>query len=135
MLDIVAELDTEIGEIKKNTNRGITKFNTILIELSKKYANAKKGYIDLDTAYDISIIKSKRAREATLITEWQKRITDAELVRFAETDLMNDYKAKKEKFAEKEYLETIVTTYVNWANWYKFDIKSDTKMSSFMKWA
>ena len=135
MLTIIDELDTEILEIGKNTNRGISLYNTILIKLTKKYAEAKQDYINADTAYDISMLKKKVEKEALLITDWAKRITDAELVRYAEVALMSDFKAKRDLFAVKEYLDPIVTTYVNWANWYKFDIKSDTKMSSFMKWA
>ena len=131
MLDIVAELDTEILEIGKNTNRGISLYNTILIKLTKKYAEAKQDYINADTAYDISMLKKKVEKEALLITDWAKRITDAELVRYAEVALMSDFKAKRDLFAVKEYRDPIVTTYVNRGNWHKFDRKDTVQNTAF----
>ena len=132
MLDIIKAIDTEIAEVEKNTNRGIQWVNRLLIDLSKKMGEAKQEYVNSDRHYNVEIKAKKRDKEAILIAEWAKRITDAELVRYAEDALIKEYKDMKEKFGIKEYLEPILESYYQWINGYKFDLRDWIKVEKFV---
>lgn len=131
MLEIIKLIDKEIAEVEKNTNRGIRGVNRLLIDLSKKRGEERQRYVNLSTSYELNIRELKEKKEAELMEKAQKRITDAELTRYAESQLTDDYRELKEQFGVKEWIEPIINSYYEWVNGHKFDKKDLTKVEQF----
>lgn len=137
-------IDLEIIERKKDTMRGLSKINELLIWLAKIRWDAIKLSKNYKTSYELSIIEKKAEKELELITannarierwleKWEKleKVTDAELTRYAERLLTKDYENYREQEAIAEYLKPIVEAYVNYVNWIKRDWRTEIKVEKF----
>lgn len=130
-LDIIKEIDTEIQEIKNDTNRWLTWLSELLIELAKMYWETRQNYRKGKTSYELNIITKKRDKEDELSKIEGKKITDSELTRFAERELTKGYQEYKDDEALSEMLEPILIAYKDYMNAVKFDSKSLVEVERF----
>ena len=129
---LIENIDKEIWEIKKDTNHGISWLGERLISLSKQYWEAKRDRKNGEASYKYNTTKKKEDREDEL-KKTDAKITDAELLRYAERELKEDYKAYKEKEAEASYLEPILEQYNQYVNGIKYDGKTSIAWEKFYK--
>lgn len=129
-MDTIVLIDTKIQEMKLDVAVGVTSLNELLISLAKEQWEAKKKGKNLKTSYDIAVINKKSEREEEL-RKWEGKITDAELTRYAERELVEDYRAYKEQEAIADYLTPILEAYINYVNGIKFDSKEWQKIERF----
>ena len=136
---MIAELDTEVGELKNDTNRWVRLFAEQLIQLSKFYAKSKRDYQKSKTSYDLAYIKAKEDREKDLnkanelIDDEKKKvkITDAELERAAKSSLTRDYQTMMDHREDEVYLEPILRAYLEYMNAVKHDQKTVIQETNF----
>lgn len=110
------EANAEIIEIKKDTNRGIMKLCDILLPIFIERGEAKKAYRNHNTSYDIDYIEKKEERERQIVQlnstieddKKKEKITDAELKRYADSVLKEDYREMQGYKETDEYLEIIL---------------------------
>lgn len=139
ILQMMEEANAEIDEIKKDSNRGIMRLCTLLLPLFIERGEAKKAYRNHNTSYDIDYIEKKEDREKQIqvanaeVTDEKKKekITDAELKRYADSVLKEDYREMQGYKETDEYLEIILEWYMNFINGYKFDKKDLTPVTKF----
>lgn len=131
MKKLIESIDKEIQEIKKDTNRWLTWLSELLIELAKHYWEARQNYRRWKTSYELNVITKKRDKEDELSKIEGKKITDSELTRYAERELVLDYQNYKEDEAVSEMLEPIILAYKDYMNAVKFDSKSLIEVERF----
>lgn len=131
MIELIKKIDVEIMEMNQDTNRGIRPLSLLLISLAKKYWEIKRDYKKLKKSYELDTIKQKNIREEQLKSE-DKKITDAELVRYATAQLVKDYEAKEDMWADIEYLEPILNAYKDYVNSWKFDLRETIQQEKFL---
>lgn len=132
MKQLIKKIDTEIMDMNQDTNRGIRPLSLLLIELAKKYWELKRDYKRLKKSYELDTIKHKNIREEQLKKD-DKKITDAELVRYATAQLIKDYETKEDMWADIEYLEPILNAYKDYINSWKFDLRETIQQESYLK--
>lgn len=130
MQELLEKIDKEVIAVQSDTNRGLTQLSLLLIDLAKMYWEAKQNYRKGKTSYEIQLIEKKEDRENQLLVEW-KKITDAELSRYASACLINEYKQYKDDEAISEYLEPIINAYYNFINGVKWDSKATISVEKF----
>jgi len=79
----------------------------------------------------LNVITKKRDKEDELSKIEGKKITDSELTRYAERELVLDYQNYKEDEAVSEMLEPIILAYKDYMNAVKFDSKSLIEVERF----
>lgn len=122
MLNTIKLIETEIQEVNHDTNRGIKPISLLLIELAKYYGELKRDYKKFKTSYELDTVTKKEFREEQLKKE-EKKITDAELNRYAFAELKEDYQKMGDKASEIEYLEPILNAFRDYVNAIKFDAR------------
>ncbi len=115
-------IESEIQEVNHDTNRGIKPISLLLIELAKHYGELKRDYKKFKTSYELNTVIQKDIREEQLKKD-DKKITDAELNRYAFAALTKDYQEMWDKAMEIEYLEPILNAFKDYVNAIKFDAR------------
>jgi hypothetical protein len=142
LLERIDDLDTEIIEIKKNTNRWVKILCELLLPLFKEYAEAKKAYISHKTSYEMDYIEKKEERERQIIqfNEWTEdekkkiKITWVELDKYADSALKNNYQEMQGYKEIEVYLEPVINGYMNYINGVKYDWNNLTPVNKFNEW-
>lgn len=129
-MDTIVLIDTKIQEMKVDASLGVTPINELLIRLAKEQWEAKKKGKNLKTSYEMNMITKKEERE-TELKKGEGKISDAELTRYAERELKDDYEAYREQEAISDYLIPILEAYINFVNGVKYDGKEWTKITRF----
>ena len=132
MPEILKTIDQALADFKKDTNAPIAPITEAVLPLGTMLGNAKGDYIKRKTSYEISLKEKKKVREEILIKQNEEkikkkqtpdRITDAELVRYAEADeeVADAYQNMRINEEIKERLWIIHETYVLHINSLKSD--------------
>ena len=136
VLEIIDKIWTEMNKIKSDTSRGLTPLAELLTEFSAIVWEQRRIVSWYKTSYEISFIQKKQEREndlKDLLAKWDKsvKITDAELKRYAEQELIDDYRAWKDNESVREEIDVIYDAYVRQYYSIKWDRSEGMQESKF----
>ena len=151
MEKLLQDIDALVYAVKNDSNRTkIIDLWVMLLELSKKYGEAKQEYIRAKNEYEREEVMKKEQREQYLTKQEDERytkeleadpkkakrakITDAEITRLASLDMIG----LKDKVAEArmtmDYLEPIVKWYYEIVLLIKFSDRETIQMTKTFNW-
>lgn len=144
MEKLLQDIDQLVYDVKNDNNRTkIIDLWVMLLELSKKYGEAKQEYIRAKNEYEREEVMKKEQREQHLTKQEDERyikeleadpkkakrakITDAEITRLASLDMIGLKDKVAEARMKQDYLEPIISWYYEILNLIKFFDKQNTK--------
>ena len=133
---LLTNLDTQIGTMVKDSSVWVSPMNELIILLSKAQWEAKKLAKNYKTSYEMNIITKKEEWEKKIMESEEyktkpRKISDAELNRYAEKELMKEYKDYKEQESISDYLTPILEAYTNYVAGFKSDRTEGIKITRF----
>lgn len=144
MIELIKQIDDLVYNVKNDSNRSkLIDLWVLLLELSKHYWEAKKEYVRAKNELEREEVMKKEVREQRLTKQEDDRytkeletdpkkakknkVTDAEITRVANLELIG----LKDKVAEAkmlmDYLEPIISWYYEILNLIKFFDRQNTK--------